>query len=52
MFFVKMTQLGGQTFIRQDDGAITDVCLEAVVRPLYQGTISPELADGALNGAS
>lgn len=38
-------------FTRQDDGTITDVCLETVVRPLYQGTISPELADGALNGA-
>jgi len=38
-------------FIRQDSGTITDVCLETVVRPLYQGTISPELADLAVNGA-
>jgi len=38
-------------FTRQDDGAITDVCLETVVRFLYEGVISRELADGAVNGA-
>jgi len=37
-------------FTQLDDGTITDVCLETVVRFLFSGTISPELADGAVNG--
>jgi len=37
-------------FTQADDGAITDVCLETVVRFLFSGTMSGELADGALNG--
>lgn len=35
-------------FRQADDGAIDDVCLETIVRPLYRGTISPELTAVAL----
>jgi len=37
-------------FTQLDNGTITDVCLETVVRFLFRGTISRELADGAVNG--
>jgi diaminopimelate epimerase len=37
-------------FRQDDDGNIDDVCLETVVRFLYRGTISEELAAAALHG--
>jgi diaminopimelate epimerase len=37
-------------FTQADGGAIHDVCLETVVRFLYRGTISEELAAAAVNG--
>ena len=36
-------------FNRRDDGTIDDVCLETVVRFLYRGTISEELAAAAID---
>jgi len=39
-------------FREMDDGTVEDVCLETVVRFLYRGTITPELADQALNGGT
>ena len=38
-------------FRQHADGRVDDVCLETVVRSLYRGTISDELADLAINGA-
>ena len=37
-------------FTEDEDGSIDDVCLESVVRFLYRGTISDDLAHRALNG--
>ena len=36
-------------FVRHDDGAITDVCLETVVRCVYDARLCPDLARDALN---
>ncbi|HUT00977.1 MAG TPA: diaminopimelate epimerase [Phycisphaerae bacterium] len=37
-------------FAEKADGTVDDVCLETIVRFLYSGTISPELAAAALAG--
>jgi diaminopimelate epimerase len=37
-------------FEADDDGTITDLCLETVVRRVYDGVLHPELAEKALNG--
>jgi diaminopimelate epimerase len=38
-------------FTAHEDGAVTDVCVETVVRFMYRGTLHPDLADRAINGA-
>jgi diaminopimelate epimerase len=37
-------------FEADEDGAVTDLCLETVVRCVCEGTVHPELAEKALNG--
>jgi len=37
-------------FTRNDDGTVTDVCLETIVRCVYQGRLCPEFFDQALSG--
>jgi diaminopimelate epimerase len=37
-------------FEADQDGTVTDLCLETVVRCVCEGTLHPELADKALNG--
>ncbi len=37
-------------FTLQDDGSVSDVCLETIVRFLYSGTVHEDLARRALNG--
>ncbi len=37
-------------FSRRDDGTVTDVCLETIVRFVYRGTLHPDLLARALAG--